>query len=164
MTQTNLTPAQLKALTYGALLGQAQVGFAKGGARARLIAGLARRGLVDEYLNITAAGYAAIRREAPEVKAPAAGPRKVELLKEMLARPAGASMDEITRALGWLPHTARARVHGLRREGAEIVTDRAGQPGNPNYRMIVWGSADIPDRGAPGGASGAPSLLAPVRI
>jgi predicted ArsR family transcriptional regulator len=44
----------------------------------------------------------------------------------LLRRPDGASIEEMVDALGWLPHTARAALTGLKKKGHAIVRDKAG--------------------------------------
>ena len=42
----------------------------------------------------------------------------------MLERPEGASVAEIGRRLGWLPHTVRAAITGLRKAGRAVTRDK----------------------------------------
>jgi hypothetical protein len=59
---------------------------------------------------------------------------KQALLVEMLAREGGASMDELTAATGWLPHTARAALSGLRKKG-HVITRAKRADGASVYRI-----------------------------
>lgn len=53
----------------------------------------------------------------------------------LLERPEGASIDELTAATGWLPHTTRAALTGLRKRG--ILVERAKRDnGTTIYRMV----------------------------
>ena len=52
-------------------------------------------------------------------------PSKQDLLVDRLMRPEGAKIDDLTRELGWLPHTVRAALTGLRHKGYVIVRDKA---------------------------------------
>ena len=54
---------------------------------------------------------------------------KRALLIGMLERPEDASVAEIGQRLGWLPHTVRAAITGLRHAGHEVMRgkDAAGQ-------------------------------------
>ena len=47
----------------------------------------------------------------------------------MLERPEGASVAEMGQRFGWLPHTVRAAITGLRDAGCEVTRskDAAGQ-------------------------------------
>lgn len=57
--------------------------------------------------------------------APAANPEsKKDKVIGMLRRAEGASLGEITSATGWLPHTARAMLTGLRKTGLAISKDK----------------------------------------
>ena len=49
---------------------------------------------------------------------------KQALLVEMLEREGGASLDEITAATSWLPHSARAMLTGLRKRGYTITNEK----------------------------------------
>jgi predicted ArsR family transcriptional regulator len=42
----------------------------------------------------------------------------------MLERPEGASVAEIGQRLGWLPHTVRAAMTGLRHAGREVMRSK----------------------------------------
>lgn len=42
---------------------------------------------------------------------------KQTLIKDLLARGEGASLDELIAATGWLSHTTRAALTGLRKKG-----------------------------------------------
>jgi len=61
----------------------------------------------------------------------------------MLERPEGASVAEIGQRLGWLPHTVRAAITGLRHAGREVmrIKDATGQS---MYRLARVETA--PDR------------------
>ncbi|SCW76147.1 Protein of unknown function [Sphingobium faniae] len=123
----------------------------RGGAKA--IGGLMRRGLVQERegdgaspsLHINNAGLTAIGIE-PETddeknvaadSAPAASSpsrtTKANLLLSMLQRPGGAVMAELTDTTGWLPHTVRAALTGLRKKGN--IIDRGTRDGKACYRI-----------------------------
>ena len=45
---------------------------------------------------------------------------KIALVTRLLERSEGASLDELVAATGWLPHTARAALTGLRNKGHSI--------------------------------------------
>jgi hypothetical protein len=45
---------------------------------------------------------------------------KIALVTRLLARNEGASLDEMVSATGWLPHTTRAALTGLRKKGRVI--------------------------------------------
>jgi len=53
-------------------------------------------------------------------KQPPASPKRARLIG-MLERPEGASVGEIGQRLGWLPHTVRAAITGLRKAGREVT-------------------------------------------
>lgn len=59
---------------------------------------------------------------------------KRALIIGLLQRSGGASLDELIAATGWLPHTTRAALTGLRQKG--FVLDKSqGVDGKPTYRI-----------------------------
>lgn len=54
---------------------------------------------------------------------------------DMLNREAGASLADLTATTGWLPHTARAALTGLRKRGLTIT--RAKVDGQTRYAIVV---------------------------
>jgi hypothetical protein len=50
---------------------------------------------------------------------------KSNLVLQMLQRPEGATIAQIVTATGWLPHTARAALTGLKKKGHEITSEKA---------------------------------------
>ncbi len=80
-------------------------------------------------------------QHAPE---PAAPPARVEaapyrpgtkraLIVTLLSREQGASLEELIAATGWLPHTTRAALTGLRRKGYHLT--RTSSPAGSTYRV-----------------------------
>ena len=57
---------------------------------------------------------------------------KSSLVLGLLQREQGATMVELTTATGWLPHTVRAAISGLRKRGYHV--DRAMHQGQGFYR------------------------------
>ena len=126
---------------------------------AKSLASLAKRGLVEERATsapeqvsridgttrygmfITAAGRVAIgvedeptvAAEAPAV--PAAKRTKASLVFGMLSRSEGATLTELVAATGWLPHTTRAALTGLRKKGH--VLDKSKRDGATCYRIVA---------------------------
>jgi Protein of unknown function (DUF3489) len=60
---------------------------------------------------------------------------KIAAVIALLQRGAGASLAELVVATGWLPHTTRAALTGLRKRGYAIVIDRTVQPRGSVYRI-----------------------------
>ena len=136
---------------------------AKGGARVmKAIASLHAGGMLDEHetsatdqiarsegdigygLFVTAAGLAAIgvepesAGEAPSATQPAPErTSKTAAVVALLRRETGATLPELVEATGWLPHTTRAALTGLRRKGH--VLDKARRDGATCYRIVVAG-------------------------
>lgn len=66
------------------------------------------------------------------------GPRnsKKEQLIRLLSARAGTDAATISSKLGWLPHTTRAAITGLRKAGYEITAERA-EAGKPTRYQIT---------------------------
>ena len=78
----------------------------------------------------------------PGADRPRASTKRAVLIG-MLERPEGASVAEIGQRLGWLPHTVRAAITGLRHAGREVT--RSKDPtGQSAYRLALVEIA--PDR------------------
>lgn len=61
-----------------------------------------------------------------EVRAPSsAAPSKTAKLIALLTRPQGATREQMVEATGWLPHTARAALTGLKKKGYEVTSVKA---------------------------------------
>jgi hypothetical protein len=77
------------------------------------------------------------QRAPRAVSASDQGPRagsKQALIISLLSRAKGATLDQVVNATGWLPHTARAALTGLRRRGIELAKNKnAG--GHTVYRI-----------------------------
>jgi len=78
--------------------------------------------------------------QSPELDVRAASPlaprsgTKIDDVVKMLSRPEGATIDAIVTATGWLPHTTRAALTGLRKRGYVIERSGSGD-GKPSlYR------------------------------
>ena len=72
----------------------------------------------------------------PEAARPAlTEPRvnKSNLVIGLLQRPGGATLDEIIGATGWLPHTTRAALTGLKKKGHQVTSEKAD--GVRRYRI-----------------------------
>ena len=46
---------------------------------------------------------------------------KAQTVLTLLGRPEGATLDELVEATGWLPHTTRAAMTGLKKKGHQIT-------------------------------------------
>lgn len=65
--------------------------------------------------------------------------KKSEIIA-LLQRPEGASLDALTGATGWLPHTTRAALTGLRKSGFEIERRQEEEQGSI-YRIVMLASS-----------------------
>ena len=113
-------------------------------------AGVVRRtdGDVRYGVFITATGLAAIGVSEPEggaagghgigavaPSAPLAKTSKTALVLDLLRRPAGATLAELIKATGWLPHTIRAALTGIRKKGHDV--ERMKRADATCYRIVV---------------------------
>ena len=93
---------------------------------------------------ITGAGTAAIgvgetTGESPgrAVDMPALVPKapsKTTVVIGMLGRAGGATLPELIQATGWLPHTTRAALTGIRKKGHQV--ERVKRDGTTCYRIV----------------------------
>ena len=71
---------------------------------------------------------------AAEPAAPAV-PNKTATVITLLQREGGASLGDLVAATGWLPHTTRAALTGLRKKGH--VIDKVKVEGTTTYRIAA---------------------------
>jgi hypothetical protein len=62
-------------------------------------------------------------------------PFKQDCLAALLVRDEGATLDQMIAATGWLPHTTRAAMTGLRKKGYVIDSDKVD--GIRTYRAVA---------------------------
>ena len=72
---------------------------------------------------------------APSADRPLASTKRA-LLIGMLERPEGASVAEMGQRFGWLPHTVRAAITGLRHAGREVTRSKDAE-GRSVYRLAL---------------------------
>ena len=64
-------------------------------------------------------------------------PSKIATIIALLEREQGASLAEMVEATGWLPHTTRAALTGLRKKGKTLTKDKRDNV--TCYRIVVAG-------------------------
>ena len=74
----------------------------------------------------SAAVTAAMAAESTTPAATAKAPSKTSLVLDLLRSPAGASIEELVAATGWLPHTTRAALTGLKKKGHALTSEKVG--------------------------------------
>ena len=87
----------------------------------------------------TAANMAAARSAtaAPTATAPRQGTKIARVIELRRQRDQGARLEELIAATGWLPHTARAALTGLRHRGYDVRLER-GETGRASvYRAVA---------------------------
>jgi hypothetical protein len=90
---------------------------------------LAQESLPDSTNSSEIAHHAAEAEKA----APREG-SKLASVMALLCRPEGATIGVLTKATGWLPHTTRAAITGVRKRGYSVVLDRSAD-GASVYRL-----------------------------
>ena len=65
-----------------------------------------------------------VQKQTPPAK-PEKGPSKTDKVLSLLQRQGGATLDELVAATGWLPHTTRAALTGLKKKGHTIGRTKA---------------------------------------
>jgi hypothetical protein len=83
-------------------------------------------------------GIAEQRCRRQTSKAPPRAGSKQALVIDLLSKDEGATIDQLITATGWLPHTTRAALTGLRKRGFEI--ERASSKGGASIYRIVKAS------------------------
>jgi hypothetical protein len=85
-------------------------------------------------------------RDAPQLREPAsAGPSaprggsKLAQVIEFLQRDYSATIDELIAATGWLPHTTRAALTGLRKRGYAVAINRSDKERRSFYHIKAEG-------------------------
>jgi hypothetical protein len=74
---------------------------------------------------------------------------KQALVADLLGREQGATLDELIAATGWLPHTTRAALTGLRRKGCRLEKSTRAD-GKTAYRTVPPGKAAAGDAASRG--------------
>ncbi|MFG1303912.1 DUF3489 domain-containing protein [Xanthobacter autotrophicus] len=60
---------------------------------------------------------------------------KLGMVLALLEKPQGASLAKLVEVTGWLPHTTRAALTGLRKRGFAVVSEKAEGGGASVYRL-----------------------------
>jgi len=68
--------------------------------------------------------------------------KKARLISFLSAK-SGADAAAISKRLGWLPHTTRAALTGLRKAGYEIISVKPGHGKATRYRIVAMPEADV---------------------
>lgn len=80
-------------------------------------------------------------RSANRGATPAKTTKKARLIA-LLSRKSGADVAGLSETLGWLPHTTRAALTGLRKAGYEITSNKPGNGKPSRYQIVGVPSAD----------------------
>jgi RNA:NAD 2'-phosphotransferase (TPT1/KptA family) len=89
--------------------------------------------------------YARERQQKPQIAmedtiadAPAPRTSKMSKVVALLKREQGATLEQMIDATGWLPHTTRAALTGLRKKGHDLSSEKID--GARIYRIANGGS------------------------
>src|SRR5206468_1599120 len=94
-----------------------------------------------------AAGSNGLPAAGSNTLAPRAG-SKIAAVIGMLSRTEGVTIDGLVVATGWLPHTTRAALTGLRKRGYALISDRTDRTRGSIYRIAAAPpSGSSPDLG-----------------
>lgn len=107
-------------------------------------AGLAALGLEDGSGEPTAVHEQA-ECSTPGPTKRARKPSKISIVVALLERAEGASLDELRRETGWLPHTVRAALTALRKKG-HAVTLASLANGGRAYQLHTPAAGSLVDR------------------
>lgn len=78
--------------------------------------------------------------DPPETTARANRPQtKADLILDLLRREEGATLEQLVAATGWLSHTTRAALTGIKRKGHVLSSEKID--GVRTYRIVTTGSA-----------------------
>ena len=136
-----LTAAGIKAIA-----GERQIGDGAGEERQPGDAGR-RSGAGCKAGSSTKAVEADEREPGPAISTSSTAPRagtKINEVIAMLGRWDGATIGELIAATGWLPHTTRAALTGLRKRGYELILDRSDRARGSIYRIAAKRAASDP--------------------
>ena len=81
---------------------------------------------VDDAATSDAVLPAGVDRAPSNGPRPGTAPTKTAVVIAMLGRKKGATLPELVDATGWLPHTTRAALTGLRKKGHELNRGKRG--------------------------------------
>lgn len=101
---------------------------------------LAPSKIIDEPVTTSPAINATASSQIGELKLPRIG-SKLSLVIGLLVRPAGASITELMAQTGWLAHTTRAALTGLRKQGIAIGRGKTPEGETRYYGRGIAGAA-----------------------
>lgn len=93
----------------------------------------------EQQRNDSAAEPHSLTETSPDGSQPSvrAGTKQAKLVS-LLSIEAGSTCTELADQLGWLPHTTRAALTGLRKRGFAVTTDRGEDA--TRYRIVIGGN------------------------
>jgi len=78
---------------------------------------------------------------ATPIVSPRIGTKIAEVIA-LLEGERGATLGQLAAATGWLPHTTRAALTGLRKRGYQVTLDRSDRTHGSTYRIVSTPSSD----------------------
>jgi hypothetical protein len=98
---------------------------------------LGKRRMARQAGNPATPGAASAHDKPQAAAAPARAPSKIASVIALLERPEGSTLAEMVEATGWLPHTTRAALTGLKKKGRTITKDKRDDA--TCYRIVKAG-------------------------
>lgn len=91
------------------------------------------RRIAREPMPMTAGAQTVVTPVASTAAKPAS---KASLVLQLLQRPEGATIAQLVAATGWLPHTTRAALTGLKKKGHALTSEKASGEDRV-YRVVA---------------------------
>jgi Protein of unknown function (DUF3489) len=92
----------------------------------------------------------------PTTSTPRGGAKLTQVMG-LLRRDQGATLAELVAATGWLPHTTRAAMTGLRKRGYAVTLDRSNKERGSTYNIEASEDLAAEDRGLAGNERARPT-------
>lgn len=113
--------------------GSTTIAMPREGSKLVKVVDLLRHGAtIDQLADPSPAG--AIQSPSPSRSPPRSGTKLAQVTK-LLQRDGGATIDELIATTGWLAHTTRAALTGLRKRGYAVTIDRSHKERGSIYRI-----------------------------
>jgi len=85
----------------------------------------------------SAQDVATVATDSVQAATPSNPTSKASLVLQLLQRPEGATIAQLVAATGWLPHTTRAALTGLKKKGHKLTSSKAD--GDERVYRVVAG-------------------------
>jgi hypothetical protein len=142
LTDARLTEAQRTVLEHAAQNTQGRIEWfpdhIKGGARQKMLQGMSRRALIVEKRQgwqLTASGFETIGMQQPTPTRTRQNSKQAQVIN-MLKRPQGTTIEEITQTTAWQAHTVRGFFSAaLKKKLGLTITSSKADGATRSYRI-----------------------------